>query len=45
MIAIAALVLGIASMVLHFIAPRTKTKVDDQLADGVDFIKDKLPKA
>lgn len=31
-----AIFLSAASMVLHFLAPRTKTKVDDKLADAVD---------
>lgn len=37
-IAIAASVLGSASMILHFVAPRTKTTVDDRLRDDIDEI-------
>lgn len=36
--------LALLSLVLHFIAPRTKTTLDDKAADAVDAIKDTLPK-
>lgn len=35
-LALAGAVLGAASLVLHVVAPRTKTKVDDKLRDLVD---------
>lgn len=41
-IALAGAVLGAASLVLHVVAPRTATKVDDKLMDLVDKAKDKL---
>lgn len=31
-----------ASMILHAVAPRTKTTVDDRLAERVDLVHDKL---
>lgn len=41
--------LAAASLILHFVAPLTKTKKDDKVRDAVDFVKDKvlpvLPKA
>lgn len=39
-IALAALVVGVASTILHFVAPRTKTKKDDEALEVVDKIKD-----
>lgn len=41
-IALAGAVLGAASLVLHVVAPKTKTKVDDKLVEWVDKAKDKL---
>ena len=41
-IALVAAVLGAASLVLHVVAPKTKTKVDDKLLDFVDGAKDKI---
>jgi len=41
-IALAGAVLGAASLVLHVVAPRTKTTADDKLLDLVDKAKDKL---
>lgn len=38
-------ILGGVSIVLHAIAPRTKTVVDDELAAGVDAAHDKLDEA
>ena len=43
-IALGSAVLGAASLLLHFIAPRTKTKVDDKIVEYVDKAKDALPK-
>lgn len=37
-IALVSLLLGLASHVLHYIAPRTKTKVDDEWRDRVDLM-------
>lgn len=42
-IALAGAVLGAASLLLHFIAPRTKNKYDDKAAELVDKAKDYLP--
>lgn len=44
MLTIVALVLGVASLILHFVAPRTSTTVDDKALDIIDNVKDKLPK-
>jgi hypothetical protein len=41
-IALAALVVGVASTVLHFVAPRTKSKADDAVLEVVDKAKDAL---
>lgn len=41
-IALVAAVLSAASLILHVVAPRTKTKKDDWLLDKVDAAKDKL---
>lgn len=41
-IALAGAVLGAASLILHVVAPKTKTTKDDWLRDKVDEIKDKL---
>lgn len=41
-IALAGAVLGAASLLLHFIAPRTKTKADDKALEVVDKAKDYL---
>lgn len=35
------IVLAGVSLILHAVAKRTKTKVDDHIADAVDFAKDK----
>jgi len=35
-----ALALALASLVLHFIAPRTKTTADDKAAEYVDKVRD-----
>jgi hypothetical protein len=43
-IALGAAVLGAASLLLHFIAPRTKTKTDDRVLEVVDKAKDALGK-
>jgi hypothetical protein len=43
-IALAGAVLGAASLILHVVAKRTKTKKDDWLRDRVDEVKDALPK-
>lgn len=43
-IALAGAVLGAASLLLHFIAPRTKNKVDDKIVVVLDKAKDYLPK-
>lgn len=40
----AAFVLGLASMVLHFVAPRTATKKDDAVLEAVDKAIEYLPK-
>jgi hypothetical protein len=45
LLAIVGAVLGAASMLLHAIAPHTKTTVDDKAAVIVDEVKDALPKA
>lgn len=42
MLAIIAVSLAAVSLVLHVVAPRTKTKVDDKARDVVDFAKDKV---
>ncbi len=36
--------LALASLVLHFVAPRTKTDKDDKLLEVIDGAKDLLPK-
>jgi hypothetical protein len=41
-IALAAAVLGAASLILHVVAPRTKTTWDDKALKVVDGAKDKL---
>ena len=41
-IALAGAVLGAASLVLHVVAPKTKTKWDDRAVDLIDKAKDKL---
>lgn len=41
-LALAAAVLGAASTLLHFIAPRTKTTADDKVLEVVDKAKDYL---
>lgn len=41
-ISLAAAVLSAASIILHVVAPRTKTLVDDKARDFVDSAKDKL---
>jgi len=41
-IALAGALLGAASLVLHVVAPRTKTKWDDRALDLVDKAKDKM---
>lgn len=38
------LTLTLASLVLHFVAPKTDTKADDIAAEVVDVVKDALPK-
>lgn len=38
------LALSLLSLILHFVAPKTKTKADDMAADAVDVVKDSLPK-
>ena len=43
-IALGGAVLGAASLVLHFVAPRTKTKADDRVLEVVDKAKDALSK-
>lgn len=43
-IALGAALLSAASILLHVIAPRTRTKVDDKILDVVDSAKGKLPK-
>ncbi len=43
-IALAGAVLGAASVILHFAAPRTKATWDDKLVEVVDKAKDALPK-
>lgn len=42
---IVTLVLSVGSLILHVVAPRTKTKVDDVIRDGVDVVKGSLPKS
>ena len=39
-----AFALAMLSMVLHFVAPKTKTTLDDKAAEVVDKVKDQLPK-
>lgn len=39
---IVTLVLALASLILHFVAPKTKTTVDDKAADVVDTVKDAI---
>jgi hypothetical protein len=41
-IALAAAIVGSASLILHFVAPRTKTKTDDKVLEVVDKAKDYL---
>lgn len=41
-LSLAGAVLGALSLILHVVAPRTKTKVDDKLLGYVDSAKDKL---
>jgi hypothetical protein len=41
-IALTAAILGAASLILHVVAPRTKTKKDDWLLEKVDAAKDKI---
>jgi hypothetical protein len=41
-IALTAAVLSAASIILHVVAPRTKTKWDDRALDIVDKAKDKI---
>lgn len=41
-IALGGAVLGAASLLLHFVAPRTKTKADDKVLEYVDKAKDAL---
>jgi hypothetical protein len=43
-IALGGAVLGAASVLLHFIAPRTKTKWDDRALEYIDKGKDALDK-
>ena len=43
-IALGGAVLGAASLLLHFIAPRTKSTVDDKALEYVDKAKDALSK-
>ena len=43
-IALAGAVLGAASVLLHFIAPRTKSTADDKVLEYVDKAKDALSK-
>lgn len=45
LLAFAGAILGAASLLLHAIAPHTKTTVDDKAAVIVDEVKDALPKA
>lgn len=39
------LALALLSLLLHFVAPRTKTTLDDQAAEVVDVIAANLPKS
>lgn len=39
-----AFAIALASLILHFVAPKTKTKVDDKIMDFVDKGADLLPK-
>lgn len=41
-LSLAGAVLGAASILLHFIAPRTKTTLDDRAVELIDKAKDKL---
>lgn len=43
-IALAAAVLSAASLVLHVVAPRTKTTIDDKIRDAVDSAIAKIGK-
>ncbi len=36
--------LSLLSLALHFVAPRTKTKVDDEAAEVADDLKDAVEK-
>jgi hypothetical protein len=38
LLALTGAVLGAASMVLHVVAPRTKTPIDDELRDDLDEV-------
>lgn len=42
-IAVAGAVLGLLSLILHKVAPKTKTTVDDTAVEIVDKVKDVLP--
>lgn len=33
----------VLSLILHFIAPKTKSKVDDKIAEGVDKVAPVVP--
>lgn len=39
------LALALLSLILHFVAPKTATTLDDQAAEVVDVIAANLPKA
>lgn len=41
-IAVAAAILGAASMILHVLAPKTKTTADDKLVALIDGLIEKL---
>lgn len=41
-IALTGAVLAAASLILHIVAPRTKTTADDKLLELIDKAKDKL---
>lgn len=43
-IALAGAILGALSLVLHVVAPKTKTTADDKALEIVDKAKDLLPK-
>jgi len=44
MLELVTLVLAVASLILHYVAPRTKTLKDDKVLETVDKAKDFLPK-